>query len=149
MAIYRPSKPRWRAVLAGVLAGLVVGLGVGAFAFGRQEPQPVEGLRELRSSLSEAAGILEVAQVEYEESVTGGRVVSETEYEGARSALQRSRTRYEQVRAAVTFIEGATSRDIDALYQRAQTLMDDRAEAQRVGTALRELASRLEGIVDG
>ena len=99
MAIYRPSKPRWPALVGAVVMGLVIGLGAGILL--RPGPDPVAAARDLSADLDGAAGLLEVAQVEYEESVSGSRVTSPREYGAAQAALARSRTRFREARPAV------------------------------------------------
>lgn len=141
MAIYRPSKPRWPALLSVGVIGLLLGLGAG-FLLG-PDPDPVAVARDLRTDLAGAAGLLEVVQVEYEESVSGTRVTSPREYRAARAALGRSRDRFGDVRPAVAALSVRAAGAIDAGYDRAEALIAEPAPPPRLGDALERLAGLL------
>ncbi len=141
MAIYRPSKPRWPALLSVGVIGLLLGLGAGFLL--RPAPDPVAVARDLRTDLAAAAGLLEVVQVEYEESVSGTRVARPREYRAARAALARSRDRFGDVRPALAALSGPAAEAIDAGYDRAAALMAEPAPPPRLGEALQRLAGLL------
>ena len=141
MAIYRPSKPRWPALLGVAVIGLLLGLGAGFLL--RPDPDPVAVARDLGAELAGAAGLLEVVQVEYEESVSGTRVTSPQEYRAARAALERSRDRFADVRPALAVLSGPAAGEIDAGYDRAEALMAEPAPPPRVAEALDRLAGLL------
>jgi hypothetical protein len=141
VAIYRPSKPRWPALLGAAVIGLLLGLGAGFLL--RTVPDPVEVARDLRADLDGAAGLLEVAQVEYEESVSGSRVTDPREYRAARAALSRSRDRFGDVRPALEALSDPVVGAIDAGYDRTQDLMAEPAQPSRVREALERLAGLL------
>jgi hypothetical protein len=144
MAIYRPPRSRWPLAVAfgvgGALVGLVTGLSLGSSDF-----DPQEAGREIKTVLVSAAGSLEVAGVEYEESVDDGEVIRETEYEGALGALNRSRARYDEVRSVLTSLFPSQVEPIDELYIKIEGLMQSREDAARVTAALEELQSVLKG----
>jgi hypothetical protein len=141
VAIYRPSKPRWPALLGAAVIGLLIGLGAGILL--RPDPDPVAVARDLRADLDGAAGLLEVAQVEYEESVSGSRVTSPREYRAAGAALSRSRNRFGDARPALEALSDPAAKAIDAGYDRTQALMDEPAPPARIEAALRRLARLL------
>ncbi len=143
MAIYRRPKPRWPALVGALILGLVIGTGVG-LSLGRQEPDPVDAVAEVKTAMSRAAGVLEVVEVEYEESVDAGRVVSEAEYSGARDALARSRSSYEEVRAAVAAFDSDRADAIDGAYNELEGMVQQRAEPAEVSAAVDELTEMLE-----
>jgi hypothetical protein len=149
MAIYRPRTRRWPLLTAvGFLAlasGFALGWGLGA---GR-EPDPAEALALLRSSVTTAAGTLEVVEVEYRESVQDGRIVSSPEYQGARDALGRSHERYLEVREALRALDPGLVGRADALFSRLERLLRDRAPVEEVSEATQELADLLRGAVGG
>ncbi len=144
MAIYRPPKARWPLAAAVGCAGLGLGILIG-FLLGGSEPSPSESVRQIRSVLVRAAGSLEVAAVEYRESVDDGVVVDETEYEGALGALRSSRSRFATIEAALEDLFPTQVETIDELYDRAGAAMEARAPARRVEASLAELEVLLEG----
>jgi hypothetical protein len=141
VAIYRPSKPRWPALLGAAVMGLLIGLGAGILL--RPDPDPVAAARDMSADLAGAAGLLEVAQVEYEESVSGTEVISPREYRAARAALSRSRNRFGDARPALEALSDSAAKAIDAGYDRIQALMGEPAPPVRVAAALRRLARLL------
>ncbi len=143
MAIYRRPKPRWPALVGALALGLVIGSGVG-LTLGRQEPDPVDAVAEVKTSLSRAAGVLEVVEIEYEESVDAGRVISEPEYSGARDALARSRSSYEEVRAALRAFDSDRTDAIDGAYDDLESMVQQRADPSEVAAAVDELTEMLE-----
>ena len=142
MAIYRPPRSRWRGRLWAIAGGLVVG-GLLLWAFGPEgTPSPAERASAARAELIAAEGVLEIVAIEYAESVEDGEVVAEAEYEGARSALARSRARYEAARADLAAAGGSTE-EIDAAYDRVTSLMDQRVPNTRLSSALEKLTALL------
>lgn len=112
-------------------------------ALGRSEPTADEAGVVMKTSLLAAAGALEVAAIEYTEAVPEGEVIKEQEYEGALAALQSSRSKYRDVRAAVASLFPSEASAIDRLYARADALMSQPAPASEVVTALEDLESLL------
>ena len=121
--------------------GLVIGLGAGILL--RPGPDPVAAARDLSADLDGAAGLLEVAQVEYEESVSGSRVTNPREYRAARAALSRSRNRFGDARPALEALSDPAAAAIAVGYDRMQALMDAPAPPARVAAALRRLVRLL------
>jgi hypothetical protein len=147
VAIYRPKQPRWRLAVPVGLVALAVGFGLGWGLRGDDPPDPVEALSSLRSTLTSAAGTLEVVDVEYRESVRDGEVVNESEYDGARAALQRSRQRYLGGRSALLVLDRDLVTSADALYSDIERLVDERAPTEEVTQATGDLADLLTGAV--
>jgi hypothetical protein len=149
MAIYRPPRPRWPGVVASGIAGLVLGAS-GALAVAASRPPDVaEALATARASLLEARAVLEVAAVEYEESVQGGEVVRRAEYVGARDALRASRRAYLEARPALTQIAVASAARIDAAYEALDELMAAPAPAERVTARIQGLSALLRQTTGG
>jgi hypothetical protein len=128
--------------VGGVLVGLITGL-----ALGSSDPDPEEAGREIKAALVSAAGSLEVAAIEYEESVADGEVTRETEYEGALSALDSSRARYDDVRPVLVSLFPSQVEPIDDLYGEIEQLMRSRSDPTEVNAAIQELESILKGEV--
>ena len=149
MAIYRPARRRWRVVGGGVVAGTLLGLLIGFLVWGRQDPDPVEALSRVRSSLQSAAATLEVVGVEYRESVRDGQVVRETEYRGAQDALSRSEERFAEARPALELIEPDTVRRIERGYDDLAGLIAERTDAREVDAALQQLRDLVETAIAG
>lgn len=142
MAIYRPTRPRWPLGVAAFVAGLALGAAAG-YAAGDKEPDPLEAARRARTSLVAAAGGLEVAAIEYEEAVQGGRVVSEPEFRGARSALMSSRMRFEEVRPALEIIAPERAAALSSSYDTISSAMRRRAQVSAIGAEIDKLRAAL------
>lgn len=142
MAIYRPPKPRWRAVAMGIAIGVLLGGSVG-FALGRpNEPDLAEAVGAIRGTLARAAGSIEVAAIEYEEALEDGEVVARSEYEGALAAVSSAQDSYREVRAALLQLVPAKATAIDEAFDRlvdAMRGMADPEEIARVASELEEL----------
>jgi hypothetical protein len=149
VAIYRPRSRRWPLVGAIGLIGLAIGFGLGWGLKGDEQPDPVDALALLHSTLASAAGTLEVVDVEYRESVQDGEVVSSPEYEGARDALERSRQRYVEVRAALGELDPELVTRANDLYADIARLVDGRAPADEVMEVTGELSALLRDAVGG
>lgn len=130
------------AIATGAL-GVLVGLGVG-YLLGDKPPDPTDSVRAIRTSLISAAGSLEVAAVEYEESVVDGEVIRAREYEGALAAVRSSRSKLSDVRAALDELAPERIAAIDEGYDEVVALMEDGADATEVQGALDDLRSLLE-----
>jgi hypothetical protein len=128
------------AAVGGALVGLVLGL---ALAGGDDEADPESAIRDTRSQVTQAAGLLDVTPVEYSEAVSDGRVRRPAEYRGARAALERSRALYLEARPVVVLIDPPAARDIDASYARLARTMARFASADTVA----DQTSRLEGLL--
>jgi hypothetical protein len=149
MAIYRPPKPRWPAVLVAAVTGLLIGIVIGWLAFGRAEPDPQESLDRMRVAFNDAATTLEIVAIEYSESVDGPEVVNRSEYEGAVQALARSRTKYQEFRAAIAMVDQQSTQRIDSAYEELDRLVGEPASPEVVETKINELAALLQALVDG
>ena len=145
MAIYRPPKARWPLALMTGILGLVLGL-LGGWLLGDSEPPASESVPQVRSALLRAAGSLEVAVVEYKESVgADGEIVKEAEYEGSLGALESSRDTYLAVASAIRSLDPERADYIEGFYARAERLMDDVAPPSKVEPVLQELGWLLKG----
>ena len=82
--------------------------------------------------------------IEYQQGVRGGRVVDEDGYAGARGAVVRSRSRFEEIRPAVEELAAERAAAISRAYARLDRLIAERAEAGRVREAVVGLRRLLE-----
>lgn len=112
MAIYRPEKPRWPALLITAAAGLVVGVAGGWLIAARSEPDIREAASSIRASLDRTAGSVEIVGIEYREAVRDGEVVARAEYEGARDAALRARSLFAEVREALAVLAPEAAAEI-------------------------------------
>ncbi|MFN2488779.1 MAG: hypothetical protein ABR529_03370 [Actinomycetota bacterium] len=145
MAIYRPQRRRWPALALAAGLGLLLGVALGLAVAGSDDPDVSAAAAEARTRLTEAAGLLEVAEVEYQESVADGEVTQEAEYEGALRALERSRSRYLQARPGLIALAPQVADDLDARYGDLALNMEERAPEQGVSEAAAELIELLRG----
>ena len=130
------------------MAALVVGLLAG-LALGSGEADPAEAALDLKAELVAAAGALEVAGIEYQESVSGGEVTRQEEYEGALSAVASARERYAAVRPALASLVPSLATEIDQGFDDCEQLMEDAADPSQVTAELGELEGLLKGDVPG
>lgn len=144
MAIYRPPKPRWPLAAGAALVGLLIGVAVG-FALGDREPDPTEVAGEVRAELVAAAGSLEVAEIEYEESVSDGEITRQAEYDGAVSAVESSEDRFRAVAPAVEALAPERTQEIESLYADCSSAMTERVDPTEVASCLDQLRALLEG----
>jgi hypothetical protein len=145
VTISRPSRPSWPRLVAIGVAGILIGIGVGvALGGGDDEPDPVQGLRDARSSLGRAADVLEIVAVEYAEGVEDGRVVSAAEYDGARRAVARSRSLYGDARPVVAYASAVTATRLDHAFPRLARKVAARAPEEEVAADARRLAATME-----
>ncbi len=142
MAIYRPSRPRYRVVLIAAAAGLVTGF-VAGWIVGDEDPDPATAVREVRVSLTEAASLLEVVEVEYEEALGDGSGEGDPEYEGARDALTRSRSRWGDARAAVEVLTPEAAAEVDRQYDELEQAVEREALPEEVNAMIGDLSEAL------
>lgn len=126
------------------VAGLVIGLVTG-LVLGSDEFEPSAAGQEISVLLTSAAGSLEVAAVEYGESVSDGEVIEQAEYDGALAAVASSRTKFTEVAPALEPLGATTLDSIDDLYQEIDASMRSHADPEVVT----ELIERLEEILKG
>ena len=144
MAIYRPPKPRWPLALGTAVLGVLVG-GLAGYLVGDKPPDSSDSVRAIKTALISASGSLEVAAVEYRESVVDGQVERPQEYEGALAAVRSSRSKFEDVRGALASLFEDRVEPIDELYATVVSRMEEHADAGEVGELLDELQAVLEG----
>jgi hypothetical protein len=144
MAIYRPPKPRWPLAAVTGLLGVLVGLGAG-YLLGDKPPETSDSVRAIRTTLISAAGSLDVAVVEYRESVVDGQIERQQEYDGALAAVRSSRSKFEEVRSALESLFPEGVEPIDDLYEEIAGLMEARAPAGEVEGYIEELQAILTG----
>ena len=149
MAIYRPPRPRWPAILAGAILGLLVGVGTGVLLARSDEPDAQAVVNDVRAGLSGAVGLLEVVTVEYEESVADTEVRSRPEYEAARRALARSRARYEEAGEVMRALVPRVASRIDDTYDELERLVNAPAPVERVEQLVRRLIDLLDDDAGG
>jgi hypothetical protein len=123
---------------------LLIGSGIG-FAVGSREPEPSEVAGDLRADLVASAGSLEVAEIEYAESVSGGEITRRAEYDGALRAIESSEERYREVAPAIESVVPSRSEEIDTLYDDCASAMRERVDPAEVSKCLVELRALLKG----
>ena len=119
-----------------------MGIGIGAL-IGGEEFDPADAGAQVRSELVSAAGSLEVAAVEYEESVSDGEITRRPEYEGALDALASSEDRYGDVAPALETLAPERADAISSAYDTCGDLMADLADPNEVGACLIDLGDLL------
>ena len=144
VAIYRPPKPRWPLALSVGLVCMLVGLGAG-LAIGSREPNPAEVAADLHAVLISAAGSLEVAEIEYAESVSDGEITRQAEYDGALGAIDSSRALYRGVAPALDALALSRAEEIEVLYDECSRAMRARSDTDEVTGCLTELGNLLKG----
>ena len=143
MAIYRPTRPRYKVILATGALGLAIGL-VAGLALGGEDPDPVETARDVRVSLSEAASVLEIVEIEYSEAWTAQGDVGGQEFEGAQDALARSEALWGEARGTLSVLAPDRAAEIDDHYDRLEEEVASGAEPKEVATAIDRLSTALE-----
>jgi hypothetical protein len=126
--------------LISLLIGFVIGLAVGG-----RDPSPADVASDLRADLVAAAGSLEVAEIEYAESVSDGEITRRAEYDGALDAIESSRSRYQEVAPAIESLAEERAEEIGNRYDECSSAMQERAEPQEVTDCLTELRDLLKG----
>lgn len=144
MAIYRPPKPRLPAIVAAAVVGLLVGLGAGYLLGGAGRSDPRAAAGELRRSLTAASAPLGVVTTEYGQGVRRGRVVDGDGYAGARGAVVRSRSRFDEARPALEALAPQRAATITRAYEKLGRLIDDRDASADVARAVDDLKRLLE-----
>ena len=133
-------------MLAALVAGALIGAGIGlALAGGDEDTDPLQGLRDARTSLGRAAAVLDIVPVEYAEGVAAGRVVRAAEYRGALSAITRSRDLYREARPVLAYAAPRQAARLDADYERLAGAAAARAPEQALESRARRLAAALKG----
>jgi hypothetical protein len=143
MAIYRPAKPRWPALVLTAAAGLVVGVAGGWLIAARSEPDTTEAARSIRSSLDRAAGSLEIVGIEYREAVRGREVVARAEYEGARDAALRARSLFAEIRQPLAVLDAEAAAEITADLNGLVEAVESTAEENDVAQMASSTEDRL------
>jgi hypothetical protein len=143
LAISRRQRSRWPWVVAALIAGLAIGLLIGLAAGGGDGESAEDSLRDMRSSLDEAANLLDIMKVEYAESVKGGQVVSKPEYRGAGSALERSQAEYRDAREALVLANAPAVQLLDTGYRDLNRLVTERAAPARVAAVATAVARNI------
>jgi hypothetical protein len=144
VAIYRPPKPRWPLAVGVGLVCTLIGFGIG-LAVGGRDPSPVALAEDLHSDLVAAAGSLEVAEIEYSESVSNGAVTRQAEYDGALAAIESSESRYQEVEPALQSLDPSRADEISGLYDECSSAMQETAEPTDVTECLKVLRDLLKG----
>jgi hypothetical protein len=132
MAIYRRSPPRWRATAVAAVVCLVAGGAAGWLIGSRSEPDPIEAVRSIQSSLAGVSGALEVVEIEYAEAVEDGETVAQSEYEGARAAAIRARSLFAEVRRPLQVLAPAAVSQIDTNLEALVGAIDSTADEAEV-----------------
>jgi hypothetical protein len=144
VAIYRPARPRWPAVVAAAVAGCVLGAAASLTWSATRPPDVRAVVASSRDALLDARGTLEVVQVEYGEAIRAGRVESRAEYDGALGALARSRAAFARARPILAALAPATAQRIDRAYDELRASMRALEAPESVARRVDELIVLLE-----
>jgi hypothetical protein len=117
-------------VLAGLLAGLVIG------SAGESEPSLQEAVSSVEEEVQPALSQLELVSIEYSEAVRGGKVVSESEYEGARSHVEGVMQTLDSSREDLELLAPAELAAADRALEELATQVDNRVPAPVVEAAV-------------
>lgn len=142
MTISMPVRRRWPAAVAGAIVGVAVGLVIGLAVSGGDDSDPVEAVRDARSTASRAAAILDVVPIEYGQAVQADGAPDEG-LRGAQGAVERSRSVYQEVRPVVSLIDSAAATAIDHRYARLLAAIRTRRPAAEVNRATKRLQELL------
>ena len=126
------------------IVSLLIGFGIG-LAVGGGDPAPADVATDLRSDLVAAAGSLEVAEIEYAESVSNGDITRQAEYDGALDAIDSSKSRYQEVEPAIESLVPARADEISDRYDECSTAMRERTDPGEVTECLTQLRDLLKG----
>ena len=127
--------------VAGVAVGVVLGLALGG---GDDDSDPLQGVRDARSSLQRSANLLDIVAVEYAEGIEDGRVVSNPEHAGSRRAFDRSLELFSEARPVVEYVDAGQATRIDHGFAGLGSDLGDRVDERRVEARARALAGALE-----
>jgi hypothetical protein len=148
MSLYRQATgASVRLVALAAALALLVGA-IAGFAIGRStadEPALTELIAEARAEVRPALNALELVTIEYPESIEGGRVVAETEYDAALAAAQ---TAIDTLRAS-SDLEALTPsdyQDAQSATDRVASLIEDRAAPATVEKAARRASAAVESL---
>jgi hypothetical protein len=150
MSLYRQAAGTRTSTL--VVVGLVV-LFAGAaagFALGRgtaPEPTLSELADEVGEDIRPALSALELVTIEYPQAVREGQVVAETEYAAAKSQAGTAESVVASLAADLAALNPAQAKGATAAVERVTTLIEDRAQPQRVERAAQDAAAALEAMV--
>ncbi|HVF53355.1 MAG TPA: hypothetical protein VNC78_07065 [Actinomycetota bacterium] len=144
MAIYRPPRPRWPLAIGAAATGLVIGLLTG-LAIGNEEPSAAEGVSVMRTELAASAGSMEVASIEYEESISGGSVTEQSEYEATLVAINSSRMRFAKMEPLLESFAPDLVTQINDLYDEIATSVRQKVDPEELSPMFEELISLLKG----
>jgi hypothetical protein len=149
MSLYREVgglRRRRRLVAIAAAAVVVVAAVAVVLASSDSDPSPQDRADDARRALQEAGNGLELLEIEYAQAVRGGEVVAPTEYEAARSDLDRVRAALEDDRAALA---AADARALTALGTQLDGLaasVRERASGERVAGQVADARRQLEAL---
>jgi hypothetical protein len=144
MSVYRQARPGRPALVAAIaVAFLLVGVVGGALLFKGNDDRASlrDAVGKLRDDMRPAVESLDVLPIEYAQAVRGGRVVAPTEYEGAKSHLERARRAFDRARDDLVLLAPAETAVLERRLDELEQLVDRRAPAAQVEAKAREAAA--------
>lgn len=142
MSLYREAGKGRRQELLALAVALAIGL-AGGYLLGSSsadEPSFSDALGDLRGELAPVANGLELLGDEYPQGVSGGKVISPSEYKGSVSNVARIRAVVAEREADLTELDPAATAALAAALAKLESAVASKADPVEVD-ALRSRAS--------
>jgi|SRR6185312_7409682 len=150
MSLYRQAgRTSGRTLLIAALVALVVGL-AGGYALGRAtapDPTLADKVADLRAQLGPAAEGLELSATEYPQAVRGGKVVAPTEYQAAKSDVQRVSDALTGSRADIQALDPARAAKLDQAVAALRSAIDSKADPGQVKQLSSDASTALNAVL--
>src|ERR1700710_1238178 len=150
MSVYRQAgRTSGRTLLIAAVVALVVGLAGGYALGGATAPKPTlaDKVADLRSQLGPAAEGLELSATEYPQAVQGGKVVAPTEYEAAKSDVQRATAAISGARADVQALDPARAAKLTQAGDALRSAIDSKADPDQVKQLSGDASTALNAVL--
>lgn len=150
MSVYRqPNRFTRRTVVIAAVAALVGGLAVGYVVGHASAPNPSlqDNLSSLRSDLKPAEEGLELVRTEYGQAVKGGRVAQPTEYQAAKSDVQRAEDAVNGTRSDLQTLNPRGAATFERAVKDLSAAVDSKQPAARIGALSRQASAALRAVV--
>ena len=137
--IYGEKKGRKRKKLGYLVAGLaVVAIIVSAYYITRPQPEEV-----IARDSGELLGALELLSIEYGEAVENGRVVKESEYEGAREVMDRIMDLFGQMKPYAMLVDPEPVESIERDLERLESMVHEKSPPGDVDGLIEQISGNI------